>query len=125
MTMLPPLNAITVALLLAVLAAAIALPAAAEQPAPPSLAESCINLSQVQRTKILSNEAVLFYLRDGRIKKATLAFGCPSLRFYESFGYEVYSNRLCARADSIITRDGTHCPISDIEEVTPETGPDQ
>lgn len=96
--------------------------AADPEPAPQkprSLTESCIPLSLVLRTEILDDQTVLFHMRNGRIKKATLAFRCPSLKFYGSFSYEVYSNRLCARVDTIVSRAGTHCPIGDIMDVTP------
>lgn len=78
-------------------------------------ADRCISLSQIRNTEIVDDRTILFRLRNGTTKKATLAFTCPSLSFYKTFGYEVYSNRLCARVDAIITRAGSHCPISQIE----------
>ncbi len=84
-------------------------------------ARDCISLQQIKRTKVIDDNTILFYMHGNITKKVTLAFKCPSLKFYQSFGYEVYSNRLCARVDSIITRSGSHCPISDIETLQPET----
>lgn len=107
-------------------ASPVAVHAADPEPAPQkprSLAESCIPLSLVLRTEILDDQTVLFHMRNGRIKKATLSFRCPSLKFYGSFSYEVYSNRLCARVDTIVSRAGTHCPIGDIMDVTPPPAP--
>lgn len=92
---------------------------AAEQPAP-SLRDSCISLTQIQRSEVVDDETILFHMRNGRIKEATLAFGCPSLKFYDSFSYRVYSNRLCARVDVIVTRGGAHCPIAEITDHAPE-----
>lgn len=86
---------------------------------PPSLRSSCISLSEIQRSEVIDDETILFHLRNGRIKKATLAFGCPSLKFYDSFSYRVYSNRLCARVDVILSRGGAHCPIAEISDYAP------
>lgn len=90
-----------------------------DEPPTPSLRSSCINLTQIQRSEVLDDETILFHLRNGRIKKATLAFGCPSLKFYDSFSYRVYSNRLCARVDVIVSRGGAHCPIAEISDYAP------
>lgn len=84
-----------------------------------SLRSSCITVSQIQRSEVLDDSTILFHMRNGRIKKATLAFGCPSLKFYDSFSYRVYSNRLCARTDVIVSRGGAHCPIADISDYEP------
>lgn len=89
---------------------------AADSPSERSLRDSCLNLNQVRRTEILDDETILFHMRNRGIKKVSLAFGCPSLKFYGSFSYKVFSNRLCARVDSIVTRSGSHCPIADIED---------
>lgn len=92
----------------------------ADEPADaPSLRDSCINLTQIQRSEVLDDETILFHMRNGRIKKAKLAFGCPSLKFYNSFSYRVYSNRLCARVDVIVSRGGAHCPIAEITDHIP------
>ena len=79
----------------------------------------CITLSQVRRTQILDDHTILFHMSGKRIKKATLAFGCPSLKFYGSFSYRSYNNRLCERFDTIVSRSGAHCPISEITDYTP------
>lgn len=103
------------------LAAAIALlpaPTAAEEKKR-SFRDDCITLSQVRRTKILDDHTILFYMSGKRVKRMTLAFGCPSLTFYESFSYTAYTNRLCARVDSIVSRSGAHCPIADISDDAP------
>lgn len=94
-------------------------PPASPETKPHSLIESCIPLSVVRRSEIVDDRTILFYLRNGHIKKVTLAFPCPSLKFYGSFSYEVYSNRLCARVDTIVSRAGTHCPIGDIADLPP------
>jgi hypothetical protein len=83
----------------------------------------CISLSQVRRSQILDDHTILFHMSGKRIKKATLAFGCPSLKFYGSFSYRSYNNRLCARFDTIVSRSGAHCPISEISDYTPPDEP--
>jgi len=93
-----------------------AAPAAAEEPEARSFRDSCISINQIRRTEIVDDQTILFHMRGGRIQKATLAFRCPSLRFYGTIRYEVYTNRLCARVDTIISRSGSHCPIAEIED---------
>lgn len=107
------------ALLLLCLSGAGQTASAADEKSGRSLRDSCINLNQVRRTEILDDETILFHLHNSRIKKVSLAFGCPSLKFYGSFSYKVFSNRLCARVDTIVTRSGSHCPIADIEDYQP------
>lgn len=95
-----------------------AAPAMAEEKAEKSnLGDACINLSQVRRTKVIDDNTILFYMTGGHVKKMTLAFGCPSLKFYESFSYRVHNNRLCARFDTIVSRNGAHCPIATVEDL--------
>lgn len=79
-----------------------------------SLQANCISLSQIRETIIEDDQTIIFRLSGKRSKRVTLAFPCPSLKFYGSFGYEAYSNRLCARTDTIVSRAGTHCPIAEI-----------
>ncbi|MDA5193934.1 hypothetical protein [Govanella unica] len=81
--------------------------------------DTCITLTNVRRSEIVDDRTILFHLRNGHVKRVTLAFPCPSLKFYGSFGYEAYSNRLCARVDTIVSRAGTHCPIGDISDQPP------
>jgi hypothetical protein len=88
-----------------------------------SRGNECITLSQVRRTQILDDHTILFHMSGKRIKKATLAFGCPSLKFYGSFSYRSYNNQLCARFDTIVSRSGAHCPISEISDYTPPDEP--
>lgn len=80
--------------------------------------KNCISLAHVRRTEVIDDKTVLFYLTGGQIRQVRLAFSCSSLRFYRSFGYRVYTNRLCAGVDSIISRSGSHCPIAEIRPIT-------
>ena len=99
-------------------AVAPAAPAMAEEKAEKrNLSDDCINLSLVRRTKVVDDNTILFYMTGGHVKKMTLAFGCPSLKFYESFSYRVHNNRLCARFDTIVSRNGAHCPIATVEDL--------
>jgi len=81
-------------------------------------ADDCISISHIQRTEVIDERTVLFYMTGRQIKKMTLAFRCPTLTFYKSFSYRTYTTRLCARVDEIVARGGSHCPIADITPIS-------
>lgn len=80
--------------------------------------EACISITHIKRTAVIDDRTILFYMGGGRVLKAALAFDCPSLAFHKSFSYRAYTSRLCSRVDSIISRSGSHCPISDITAIS-------
>ncbi len=78
----------------------------------------CITISHIQRTEVIDDQTVLFYMTGGQIRKMTLAFRCPTLAFYKSFSYRTFTTRLCARVDEIVARSGSHCPIGNIQPIS-------
>lgn len=57
--------------------------------------EQCINTARLKRTKVIDDETILFYMRDGKIYRNDLPRECHGLRFNGSFMYKPAVNRLC------------------------------
>jgi len=73
-------------------------------------------MSRVKRSKIIDDKTILLYLSGKKVRKMSLKYKCPSLKFYKFYSYKSFSTRLCARIDHIISRTGSHCVIESIED---------
>lgn len=73
--------------------------AVAEDDAPDDIleeaAEECIDTRRVQRTDIIDNQNILFYMRGGEIYRNYLPNRCSSLRRGTTFSYRTTISRLC------------------------------
>ncbi len=72
---------------------------------PPGLADDektqdCIQLNSVNRTDVVSDYSIVFYMRDGRILLNSMPNRCPQLGHEKRFMYTVPQGRLC-RSDAI------------------------
>ncbi len=63
-------------------------------------AEDCVQLNWIQRTEVVSDYSIVFYMRDGRIFLNSMPRRCPQLGHEKRFMYSVPQNRLC-RSDTI------------------------
>ncbi|MBN1237310.1 MAG: hypothetical protein JXB36_02355 [Gammaproteobacteria bacterium] len=73
-------------------AAIVALPAGAQDSAD---LVNCISLSRVDRTEIVDENTILFYMRGSDIYRNVLPHRCPGLRAREPFMYRVTTSQLC------------------------------
>ena len=55
----------------------------------------CINLREIDRTRVPDEDTILFFMRDGDVYRNDLPNRCPDLDFDERFMYRVSLNRLC------------------------------
>lgn len=55
----------------------------------------CLNLLHVDRTDVIDDENIFFYMRDGTVYRNQLAHRCPGLRREDRFMYKPVGNRLC------------------------------
>ena len=55
----------------------------------------CINVRDIDRTRVADPETILFYMRGGDVYRNDLSSRCPSLAFDERFMYRVTQNRIC------------------------------
>ena len=55
----------------------------------------CINLRDIDRTRVVDEDTLLFYMRGGEVYRNDLPNRCPNLDFDQRFMYRVQQNRLC------------------------------
>lgn len=87
----------------------------------------CIATTRLDRTEVVDDETVLFYMRDGDIYRNRLSRSCPGLEREKRFTYRVYGNQLC-RVDTITVlesrsfglNDGFTCSLGDFQPISVE-----
>jgi hypothetical protein len=71
-------------------------PAAAQRQNDDSNAvRDCINLMQIDHTRVVDEDTILFYMRGDDVYRNDLPNRCPGLDFDERFMYRVTLNQLC------------------------------
>ncbi len=55
----------------------------------------CINLNRIDRTEVVNDRTIVFYLRGGEIYVNRLPHRCPGLRSRDTFMYKNTTNSLC------------------------------
>jgi hypothetical protein len=84
---------------------------------------TCLNLSSIQQTKVISDSAILFRMRDGRYYVNELPFSCSGLKFEDGFSYSTSTAQLCGNVEIItVLRRGTSCGLGAFKEVTEAQG---
>jgi hypothetical protein len=58
--------------------------------------EDCLSLNRINRTKVVDDRTVLFYMRGGDVYQNILPRNCPGLKDNDRFMYKPFSNRLCS-----------------------------
>jgi hypothetical protein len=56
---------------------------------------NCVSLSQVDRTEVIDDTTILFYMRGNRIYRNVLPHRCPGLNREQAFMYRVTTSQLC------------------------------
>ncbi len=90
--------------------------------------ERCISMHQIDRTEIIDQQTIVFYLSGGKIYVNRLPHRCPGLRTRDSFMYKNSTNRLCS-IDTIRVLDtvggslrpGVGCGLGAFHPVSAET----
>jgi hypothetical protein len=57
--------------------------------------EQCVSLARIDRTEVVDDQNILFYMNDGTIYRNHLPYRCPGLGVRESFMYRTSLNQLC------------------------------
>ena len=57
--------------------------------------QACVMITNIQESKVISDNVIDFYMRDGRVFRNTLPFTCGGLMTNKAFGYETSLNQLC------------------------------
>jgi hypothetical protein len=81
----------------AAIAASPALAAAPAAPPPKALgpAQNCVQIANIQQTKVVDDRTIDFNMRDGRVLRNTLPNSCPGLKINRSFAYKTSQSQLC------------------------------
>jgi Family of unknown function (DUF6491) len=92
--------------------AACSTPAAGNEAASASIADSCINPTRITKQEILSDQEIQFTLGNGEVWLNRLPRTCPSLKFQGGFTWEVRGTLVCSNEETIYVReDGTPCQL--------------
>lgn len=57
--------------------------------------ERCVSLHRIDRTEVIDDHNVLFYMRGGTIYRNQLPHRCPGLRYEKTFMYRTSLSQLC------------------------------
>lgn len=68
---------------------------AGEDAIPPEEMVNCVSLSRIDRTEIVDDHTILFYMRGNDIYRNVLPHRCPGLDREEQFMYRVTTSQLC------------------------------
>ncbi len=82
-------------LTLVVAAAFVSAPVPAQRGDDADEPRDCINLREIDRTRVPDEDTILFFMRGGDVYRNDLPNRCPDLDFDERFMYRVSLNRLC------------------------------
>ena len=108
------------------------LAAAAEEagsaPVKPEDAENCVGLSRIDRTRIVDDQTILFYMRGGDIFVNRLPRRCVGLKRADSYTYATSLTQLCntdiirvlERFGGSLPRPGIACGLGFFSPITPE-----
>ena len=90
--------------------------------------ERCINMNRIERTDVIDDRTVAFYLRGGALYVNRLPHRCPGLRSRQAFMYKNTTNTLCS-IDTIrvldsfggTLRPGVGCGLGEFHPVSAAT----
>jgi hypothetical protein len=89
--------------------------------------QDCLVTSSIDRTHVLDDQTILFYMRNDRVFRNYLPRKCPGLARQDRFMYETRGSRLCS-IDTITVLEqwggrlepGFTCRLGDFHPVSPE-----
>jgi hypothetical protein len=89
--------------------------------------ENCLSAAQIDRTRVIDDQTILFVMRNDRAYVNLLSRKCPGLAQQSRFSYEVTVGRLCG-VDTITVLEqwagrlepGFTCRLGDFHPVSPE-----
>lgn len=101
------------------------LPLPEPQPAPEHMRERrippCMPVTMIAGVRPLASNRLLLFLRNRRLIAADLSRNCPARDFYLGFYISPTSDgQLCVGRDTIHSRAGTSCTISQVRELIPK-----
>jgi len=83
----------------------------------------CLWTSQIDHTKTVDAQTLLFYMRNGKVWKNTLQSRCPSLKFY-GFAYVTRDGQICSNQQVIhVLKTHETCVLGAFEPYQPPAKP--
>jgi len=72
----------------------------------------CLRTEDIDHTEILTDSAIIFYMKTGKPYVNTMHFPCPSLKMEDGFDYVTDFPEVCSNAQTIrVLRSGTFCEL--------------
>jgi len=80
----------------------------------------CLTTYQIDRTKIVDDSTIIFYMHNGQAWKNTLPHKCSGLKYSNGFSYSTPTNTICSNLQTIKLVDrGTRCGLGEFTPFTP------
>ncbi len=72
----------------------------------------CLQSSQIDRTDIVNDSAIVFFMKDGKAYMNTMRIPCPSLKMEDGFAYLNDVPEICSASQTIrVLRSGNFCEL--------------
>ena len=85
-----------------------------------SIANSCINPTEITKQTIVSDQEIRFELRNGQVWMNRLPRACFSLKRQGGFTWNVTGTLVCSNEQTIYVReDGTPCQLGEFTRLPP------
>lgn len=80
----------------------------------------CLATYQIDRTKIVDDSTIIFYMHNGKAWKNTLPHKCSGLKYSNGFSYSTPTDTICSNLQTIKLIDrGTTCGLGEFTPFTP------
>ena len=93
--------------------------------------QDCVVLTAIDRTRVLDDQTILFYMHNNRVFRNFMPRKCPGLERQNRFMYETRSSRLCSiDMITVLEQWGTRlepgftCRLGDFYPISPEEAED-
>ncbi len=84
----------------------------------------CLPATDIDHTNILTDSAIVFYMKTGKPYLNTLTFPCPSLKIEDGFTFEADFPEICSNAQTIkVVRSGNFCELGQFTPYDPAKMP--
>ena len=118
----------SIPLSLAVVVAAATFESAGQDGDQTDQARNCVDVMRIDRTEVVDDDTVLFYMRTGDVYRNELRNSCPTLGFEERFMYRTALSQLCDIDVITVIRDvgfgflpTASCGLGKFEPITEST----
>ena len=91
----------------------------APQPGKVASAPDCLHLPSVERTKVVDDNTILFFMSDKAVWKNSLQ-KCPTLKYEDAFSYETNYPEVCARTVISVLRSNVKCALGEFSPAPPD-----